>query len=70
MNWSLLKEMKCPSCSMPLNNKAETIGYKCACGFYITYEKFRTIVNSLYNPTKIIESVDTQERNRNWLNEL
>ena len=70
IQWRRLKDMQCPKCGGTL--KETTVdGYQCEvplCRMYISYDKFRSIINGLYQPKKYPDR--TEERNRNWLNEL
>lgn len=54
MNWQNLKEMTCPQCNSKLvDNKR--YGYSCsdgACGYGISYDRFRSLVNSMYEDSK------------------
>lgn len=72
-NWDNLKEMRCPSCGAPISDeKNHWFGYTCSdesCRFQISFEKFESVVRSLYQPSKA-EIDETEERNRQWLNEL
>lgn len=49
MNWTRLKNMKCPQCQGDLNEKLVAF-YACAkgCGFNISKLKFEEIIVSLY----------------------
>lgn len=52
MDWQLLKTMQCPGCGGSLKDSG--VGYRCqhdageVCDFYISYDKFRDVVNSFY----------------------
>lgn len=49
MNWHALKEMNCPSCGTTL--ASASMGYRCTnsdCDFKIGHDKFRSVVNNLY----------------------
>jgi len=48
MDWSNLKENKCPNCSKDISTTYSLITkmFECNCGFKITAEKFNKIVTS------------------------
>ena len=51
MIWSRLKNVCCPKCNRMLNQNWGRKGYECTnkeCGFFITDEKFESVINSLY----------------------
>lgn len=70
MQWSNLKKVQCPRCASKLTD-TKAFGYKCTdehCGYYISYEKFREVIDNLYKQRVYQEK--TEERNAKWLNEL
>ena len=67
MNWNALKNYKCPKCDRDLQKQFNKLGHSCtACGFYITPEKFDSIIVSLYKPKRF----RTEEDNLSDLNNL
>lgn len=60
MKWSNLKTMQCPDCGKSLKDKAA--GYCCECGFCISYEKFRSVINNIYKSKPRHYDADSVDR--------
>ena len=70
MNFKKLKLMQCPTCSRILERNAKLTGYKCACGFFITNQKFEIIVNKIISDSKKRYNPNDEEKNLAELNNL
>lgn len=61
MTWSRLKNMCCPKCNRMLAKNWGKKGYNCSlapkCDFFITEEKFNSVVESLYKVGKQVDSL-------------
>jgi hypothetical protein len=69
MNWSALKDMKCPKCGSELVD--EQRGFRCSfgrgtsaqCTFFISKAKFDQVITSLYKPReRSTETMSADER--------
>jgi hypothetical protein len=49
MNWSNLKENKCPKCGKDISGAfdRENFKFNCTCGFVITAKRFKEIVSNV-----------------------
>lgn len=69
MNWSSLKNFKCPKCLGDLE-RGETLHTCESCDFRIGTTRFDQIVNGMHNPKKNRFSDNEQEENQSDLNNL
>lgn len=67
VRWWNLRENKCPKCSKDFFKSAKVEISKdsvhCPCGFFITMEKFQSIVNDL-NTKDVQQKLDEMENQR------
>lgn len=70
MNWQNLKRMKCPQCNKALFESYGAKGYTCECSFFITRQKFNTVVSGLYNPQQRGAREQTEEERMSEFNNL
>lgn len=52
MNWSNLKQNRCPKCNADLADKLEGTMFKCSCGFMISSRRFKEIISRSFKYEK------------------
>lgn len=71
MNWSSLKENKCPMCISDLKHNPSSAQHECTnCDFRIGAVKFDKIVGDLFKPKRRCATGDSIEKNLSDLNNL